>query len=143
MGYTINMTDKKVTKENIKRISTDLVETVDQLEYVVRNHYHKFKRTILIATVILYISIVAIAFISISSCIMICTTIFYSFIFNQLRIAVADHISEALIAAKVPLQVLIDTAMNKSNDELENYAQSFSDDAESILQVWFIAVAYV
>lgn len=56
---------------------------------------------------------------------------------NQLRIAVADHISEALIAAKVPLQVLIDTATNKSNDELENYAQSFSDDAESILQVQF------
>ncbi|RDD37161.1 Catenin alpha-2 [Trichoplax sp. H2] len=92
MGYTINITDKKITKENIRQISADLVETVYHLEYV-------------------------------------------------LRIAVADHVSEALIAATVPLQVLIDAATNKSNEELENYAQSFSDDAESILQAGELACA--
>ncbi|EDV22694.1 uncharacterized protein TRIADDRAFT_28149 [Trichoplax adhaerens] len=60
---------------------------------------------------------------------------------KELRIAVADHVSEALIAATVPLQVLIDAATNKSNEELENYAQSFSDDAESILQAGELACA--
>lgn len=44
MGYTINMTDKNATKENIRRISIDLVETVNQLEYIVSNDCYKIER---------------------------------------------------------------------------------------------------